>query len=68
MINNVFNLFFNNVLYLRIFFVNDNNSYEKIFINLNKEETLSAGKKIAKFFNEKLKEKGFVYLATVILL
>ncbi|ORD98352.1 hypothetical protein A0H76_2665 [Hepatospora eriocheir] len=57
MINNVFNLFFNDVLYLRNVFINNNESYEKIFNHLNKEETLSAGKKITKFFNEKLKEK-----------
>ncbi|ORD97762.1 hypothetical protein HERIO_395 [Hepatospora eriocheir] len=33
-----------------------NNRYEKMFINLNNEETLSVGIKIANFFNKKLKE------------
>ncbi|ORD98777.1 hypothetical protein A0H76_1934 [Hepatospora eriocheir] len=54
-INNVFKLIFYYVMYFKHLFV-INNRYEKMFINLNNEETLSVGIKIANFFNKKLKE------------
>ncbi|ORD92933.1 hypothetical protein A0H76_2914 [Hepatospora eriocheir] len=63
-INNVFKLLFNFVMFFKSVCVNNYfNNYDELFIGLNKEETLSAGIKFAKFFDKKLKERDVVNLA-----